>query len=181
MGKPYTMRQARHDDLDVVMALLDRRIRWLRSRGSDQWSTGSTFRTRLTNHIERGETWLLEDNKESIATITVGTVGDPDFWTPSELRDPAIYVSKMASRIERSGEGLGVLMIRWARDRAKKLGLEFVRWDAWRTNPELQEYYRSIGARHVRTVDVADRWSGALFEMSAQTDASLDECLVTTT
>jgi hypothetical protein len=173
------MRLSNPGDLDVVMALLDARIHWLRTRGSDQWSTGSTFRTRLTNNIERGETWLLEDNGEAIATITLGTEGDPDFWTPDELRERAIYVSKMASKIERQGEGLGALMIRWTQDRAAKLNLDTVRWDAWRTNPQLQDYYRSIGAHYVRTVDVADRWSGALFQVPAKADDTLTEHLVT--
>jgi acetyltransferase (GNAT) family protein len=179
MTKPYVMHQALHSDLNAVMALLDARIRWLRAKGSDQWSTGSTFRTRLTNNIEQGETWLLKDDNESIATITLSTLGDPDFWSPDELRERAIYVGKMASKIERNGEGIGALMIRWTQDYAAKLGLDVVRWDAWRTNPQLQEYYRSIGAHHIRTVDVADRWSGALFEMPARADASLVAQLVT--
>src|SRR3954449_7617529 len=122
MAKPYLMRLARHADLDTVMALLDARIHWLRARGSDQWSTGSTFRTRLTNNIERGETWLLEDGGEAIATITLGMDGDPDFWTPEELRERAIYINKMASKLDRHGEGLGALMIRWVQDRAARLG-----------------------------------------------------------
>ena len=179
MAKPYVMRLAKRDDLDAVMTLLDARIGWLRSWGSDQWSTGSTFRTRLTNNIDRGETWLLEDDDDAIATITIGTDGDPDFWTPDELRERAAYVSKMASKINRGGEGIGALMIRWVQDRAANSGLDFVRWDAWRTNPRLQDYYRSIGARYVRTVDVADRWSGALFEVPARVDRALSECLTT--
>src|SRR4051812_29896729 len=113
MSKPYEIRLARLADLGTVMQLLDARIRWLRAQGSDQWSTGSTFRTRLTNHIERCETWLVEDDGEAVATITVGTEGDPDFWTPEELRERAAYISKMATRIERKGEGIGALMIRW--------------------------------------------------------------------
>jgi hypothetical protein len=72
-------------------------------------------------------------------------------------------------------------MIRWIQDRAAQTGLDFVRWDAWRTNSRLQDYYRSIGARHVRTVDVAGRWSGALFELPAKADPSLTEQLVTVT
>jgi predicted N-acetyltransferase YhbS len=179
MAKPYTIRLAERADLDAVMALLDARIHWLRARGSDQWSTGSTFKTRLTNNIERGETWLVEANDEAIATITLTTEGDPDFWTPDELRERAVYVSKMASKIERRGEGLGALMIRWTQDRAAKSGLDIVRWDAWRSNSQLQDYYRSIGARHVRTVDVADRWSGALFEVPAELDSALPRQLVT--
>ncbi|MGB3444459.1 MAG: GNAT family N-acetyltransferase [Actinophytocola sp.] len=181
MAKPYEMRLAEHGDLDTVMALLDARIHWLRARGSDQWSTGRTFRTRLTNNIERGETWLLEENGEAIATITLTTEGDPDFWTPDELRERAVYVSKMASKIERRGEGLGALMIRWTQDRAAKCGLDIVRWDAWRTNPQLQDYYLSIGARHVRTADVADRWSGALFEVPAKGESALIEQVTTVT
>lgn len=179
MTKPYEIRLARAEDLGAVMALLDARIRWLRDLGSDQWSTGSTFRTRLTNHIERHETWLLEDGGEPIATITVVTDGDPDFWTPEELRERAIYVSKMASKIDRKGAGLGALMIRWVQDHAARMGLDLVRWDAWRTNSRLQDYYRSIGARHVRTVDVADRWSGALFELPTNADPELPEQLTT--
>jgi acetyltransferase (GNAT) family protein len=181
VAKPYEMRLARHVDLDTVMALLGARIQWLRARGSDQWSTGSTFRNRLTNNIERGETWLLEDDNEAIATITLTTEGDPDFWTPDELRERAIYVSKMASKIGRRGEGLGALMIRWTQDRAAKSGLDVVRWDAWRSNPQLQDYYKSIGAKHVRTVDVADRWSGALFEVPAKDESTLVGQLTTAT
>jgi GNAT superfamily N-acetyltransferase len=178
MSQPYVMRLATAFDLDSVMDLLDSRIQWLRQRGSDQWSTGSTFRTRLMNHIRCEETWLMWDESDPIATITVSTTGDPDFWNPDELNDKAAYVSKMASKLERSGEGLGALMINWVQDWAARSGLDFVRWDAWRTNPQLQDYYRSLGARHVRTVDVADRWSGALFELPAQRDAGLSDLVI---
>jgi GNAT superfamily N-acetyltransferase len=181
MARPYEIRLARAEDLDTVMKLLDARIRWLRDAGSDQWSTGNTFRTRLTDHISRGETWLIEDDGEPIATITIRTDGDPDFWTPDELREQAAYVSKMATRIDRKGGGIGALMIRWAQDHAARTGLDLVRWDAWRTNRRLQDYYRSIGAQHLRTVEVAGRWSGALFELPAKADPDLAEQLVTVT
>lgn len=84
---------------------------------------------------------LVEPGRNAIATITVGITGDPDFWNPNELRERAVYVSKMASKIERAGEGIGALMIRWTQDYASTIGQDFVRWDAWRTNPQLQNYY----------------------------------------
>lgn len=94
-----------------MISLLDERIQWLRDRGSDQWSTGRTFRTRLRNSINRKETWLLLDGGAAIGTVSINTDGDPDFWTPEELAEPAIYVGKMATRTARSGEGLGALMM----------------------------------------------------------------------
>lgn len=166
-------------DIDIVMLILDERIHWLRELGSDQWSTGSTFRTRLTNNIARGETWLMFDGSDPIATMTMGVDGDQDFWSPEELSERAVYINKMASRIARKGEGIGALMIQWAQDRAARAGLSVVRWDAWRTNPQLQAYYRSIGARSIRTVDVADRWSGALFDLPARLSPELVADVIT--
>jgi hypothetical protein len=119
----------------------------------------------MANSIAEGDTWTLEDETTPIATITISRSGDPDFWTPAELAAPVLYVAKMASRINRSGERLGELMLRWVQDRAARLGLQHVRWDVWRTNHDLQNYYKSLGAEFIRTVDVADRWSGALFEL----------------
>jgi Acetyltransferase (GNAT) family len=179
VSKPYVMRLASLTDLDTVMELLGNRIQWLRQRGSDQWSTGSTFRTRLTNNIACHETWLLWDMPVAVATITVSTVGDPDFWSPEELAEPAAYIGKMATSIDRAGEGIGQLMVHWVQDWAATKGLSTVRWDAWRTNSQLQDYYRSIGACYVRTVDVADRWSGALFELPAEAQPDLQEEVTT--
>lgn len=174
MSKPYVMRPADTADLDAVMGLLDSRIRWLRARGSDQWSTGNTFRARLTDHMARQETWILFDDDSAIATITLTSYGDPDFWTCEELQDKALYVSKMATEIQREREGLGTLMLRWAQNKAAHDGVDVIRWDAWRTNSQLHDYYISVGARHVRTVAVPDRWSGALFEMSVSPDPALE-------
>jgi GNAT superfamily N-acetyltransferase len=167
MAKPYVIRRAVDDDLETVMWLLDQRISWLHARGSDQWNTGRSFRNRMVNNIVRGETWLVIDDERGIGTFSISADGDPDFWRPDELAESALYLGKMASDVARSGEGLGRLMVGWTRDWAARSGYALVRWDVWRTNPSLQDYYRSLGARHIRTVDVADRWSGALFEMDA--------------
>lgn len=132
----------------------------------------------MINNINRRETWLLFDHSEAIGTASISTDGDPDFWSPAELAEPALYLGKMASSLNRSGEGIGALMVLWARDWAARHGFSFLRWDVWRTNPELQDYYRRLGATHVRTVEVADRWSGALFQASATVQPDLAERVV---
>lgn len=167
MSKPYVMARAQSNDLADVMSLLNQRIEWLRDIGSDQWNTGRTFENRMINAIHRRETWVLREEDEAIATLSLSPVGDPDFWTPEELKEHALYLGKMATSLDRRGEKLGQLMLSWAQDWAAKEGANFVRWDVWRTNRNLQKYYLSIGARYVRTENVADRWSGALFEVKA--------------
>lgn len=179
MTKPYVMHRAGPADLDEVMALLNERIRWLHERGSEQWNTGRDFKASIADSVDRRNTWLLRDGDAFIGTLTVSSVGDPDFWTPEELKDPALYVGKMASPVRRRGEGLGRLMLLWAQDWAARSGFELLRWDVWRTNKQLQEYYRSIGGQYLRTVHPAHRWSGALFQIPAGRIADLSDDVVT--
>lgn len=161
------------------MTLLDERTRWLHERGSEQWNTGRNFETDIVDAIDRRNAWLLCDDGSSIATVTLTPLGDPDFWTPDELREPALYLGKMASTVRRRGAGLGFLLLSWAQDWAARSGFDVLRWDVWRTNERLQDYYRSLGGRYIRTVPAAHRWSGALFEIPARRIADLSECVIT--
>lgn len=70
-------------------------------------------------------------------------------------------------------------MLLWAQDWAARSGFDLLRWDVWRTNARLQDYYRSIGGRYIRTVHPAHRWSGALFQIPAGRIANLSDDVVT--
>lgn len=179
MSKPYVMHRADATHLPEVMALLDERMRWLRARGSEQWNTGRDFEARIVDAIGRRDTWLLRDDGASIATLTLHSEGDPDFWTPDELSEPALYLGKMASAVHRNGEGLGSLMLSWAQDWAAHSGFNPLRWDVWRANKQLQDYYRSVGAQYIRTVEAGHRWSGALFQIPARRIANLASRVIT--
>jgi GNAT superfamily N-acetyltransferase len=133
----------------------------------------------MVNNIARRETWLLFDDGTAIGTLSISVEGDTDFWSPTELAESALYLGKMASSLDRSGEGIGALMIAWTRDWAARHGFDIVRWDVWRTNDALQHYYRSVGATYVRTVEVADRWSGTLFETAAVVQSALPDVVAT--
>jgi GNAT superfamily N-acetyltransferase len=178
MSKPYVMHWADSADLPEVMALLDERRRWLAGRGNDQWNIGRAFEARMANSIDRRETLLLRDDGASIATFTMTPEGDPDFWSPEELMESALYLGKMASTVHRRGEGLGSLMLSWSQDWAARSGFDSLRWDVWRTNSQLQDYYRSIGGQYIRTVHAAHRWSGALFQIPAKRVPHLTDCVV---
>jgi len=85
----------------------------------------------------------------------------------------------MASAVGRSGEGLGSLMLSWAQDWAARSGFDSLRWDVWRTNKQLQDYYQSIGGRYIRTVHADHRWSGALFQIPARRITDLADHVTT--
>lgn len=169
----YRMRRAASADLPVVMSLLDERTVWLRTRQTNQWSTRE-FAPVMEEAIDRGETWLLWEGDQAVATLTLTTIADFDFWSREERLTPAFYLSKLATRLDRKGRGLGELLIDWASMYAVNRGVLWLRWDVWRTNRHLQGYYRSLGADLVRIAEVPGRHSGALFQHCIAPKPDLD-------
>lgn len=163
-----TLRPAENDqEFETAMGLLMQRIQWLRDRGSDQWATWEKWRSKLGPALDAGDIWILWDGDEAIGTITVEIQGDPDFWTPEELAEPAVYVSKLAVRLDRAGKELGALLLAWSGDYAARRGCRYVRLDAWKTNEKLHDYYLARGWTHLRTSTRPNRRSGALFQRPA--------------
>ncbi len=161
----YTIWTATQAELDTVMRLLHDRVRWLREKGSDQWSTYQRWRPEMEASIRRHETWLLRDDRtyEPVGTITLSSKGDPEFWSEQERAIPALYLAKLATSPERSGQGLGRLLLDVSLYLAVAHSYKEARMDVWRTATKLHEYYRQQGWEHVRTVELPHRHSGALF------------------
>jgi GNAT superfamily N-acetyltransferase len=167
-----TIRRAVPGDLRTVLAILHSAADWLHSRGIEQWPDGSPSLGPIAigGQIERGEFWIVSEDRDPVAVIALSRDGDADFWSPAELEEAAVYVSKAAVLRRMAGRGLGALLLRWACDRIWDMGDDIARLDVWKTNTGLQEYYRRQGWRYLRTVDAPGRNSGALFDHPALRD-----------
>lgn len=161
--------RATRADLDDVLSLLNEAAAWLTSKGIDQWWYG--FKAdRIGPMVDRGEVWIARENRRAVGTITISEQADPDFWTPEESAQQAVYLSKLAIARDKAGTGLGSLLLRWAVDYAATKGYDWARLDAWRTNEALHDYYQQQGWDHLRTVVKENRRSGALFQLPAVAD-----------
>ena len=167
-----TIRQADPADLPVVLGILHAAADALHERGFDQWPDGAPTLGpgKIGTQIEFGEFWIASDGAGPVAVIAISPQGDKDFWTGIELAEPAVYLSKAAVLPSQAGRGIGALMFRWATDYAYRLGVDWVRLDAWRTNTDLHAYYRQRGWGQVRAMDVPGRKSGMLFARRALPD-----------
>lgn len=164
-GAP-TIRQATVTDLRTVTDLWEHAASWLNERGIDQWQYPPR-EDRIKANIEAGECWIVEADGAPVATITLDEHADPDFWSPAEAAEPALYVHRMVVRRDVAGLDLGSAMLDWAGQQALSQAKELLRLDAWRSNEALQQYYADRGFTHVRTVEAEDRSSGALFQRPA--------------
>ncbi|MEV6891007.1 GNAT family N-acetyltransferase [Kribbella sp. NPDC051137] len=159
------------DDLGVILALRTEASEWLAQRGVDQWAVAwpnpEEQNRRILASIEAGETWMVRDeNEATMATLALDTFSDPRLWTPEEQADPAMYMHRLIVR--RKHAGLGTEIMDWACHRAHRLGLHWLRIDVWTDNTDLHNYYLHNGFKHVRTLDLTDYPSGALFQRPAE-------------
>jgi ribosomal protein S18 acetylase RimI-like enzyme len=168
-----TIRRAVPGDLRTVLSILHSVQGWLHREGYDQWPDGSPSLgpARIGAQIGRGEFWIVSQSRDPVAVIALSQEGDPDFWSPVELTDSAVYISKAAVLRKAAGRSLGSLVLRWAVDRAWDMGAEAARLDVWKTNEKLQAYYRRQGWRYLRTEETQGRNSGALFCRPAERDS----------
>ncbi|CAM5467543.1 putative N-acetyltransferase YesJ [Streptomyces pilosus] len=157
------IRPGRLDELHTVEALLRGASSWLASRGIDQWQY-PPHRDRITVALEQGVCFLAFEDREPIATIQVDGFADPEFWTPDDDPDTALYVHRMAVSRKAAGGGVGARLLDWAADLAAAQGKRWLRLDAWKDNEGLHRYYEDAGFTLLRVVDLPHRRSGALFQ-----------------
>ncbi|RCG32492.1 GNAT family N-acetyltransferase [Sphaerisporangium album] len=172
-----TLRTATLDDLPGVLALLAETAGWLNGRGIRQWPAGGFPAARIEPLITAGTLYVLdgEDGEDGTggpaATMALDDHADPEFWRRSDHPETGLYVHKLAVRRAFSGRGLGETLLDWAALRVAASGRRWLRLDCSKDNPDLQGYYSKLGFRHVRTVDLPHRASGALFQRAADPTA----------
>ncbi|GIH77732.1 GNAT family N-acetyltransferase [Planobispora longispora] len=164
------LRRATRDDLPGVLGLLAKTAAWLNGRGVRQWPAGGFPAERIIPLIEEGTLYVIDGEDDGdgegrpAATVALDGNADPEFWTPQDSPDAALYVHKLAVARSHSGRGLGEALLDWAGLRVLAEGRRWLRLDCSKDNPGLQDYYRRQRFTHLRTVDLPHRASGALFQ-----------------
>ncbi|MEU2041220.1 GNAT family N-acetyltransferase [Nocardia niwae] len=167
------LRQATIGDLGTICRLRVQRTAWLTARGSDQWTVAGRglpieiFARAVGRSLDAGETWIAEVAGEPAGTITVNDRADVGLWSRWEL-EGAVIVHFMIVDLRFAGQRVGHHMLAHAGLLARVHRRAWVRLDAWTTNTDLHDYYRSAGFRLVRIAGpLALGPSRALFERRA--------------
>jgi GNAT superfamily N-acetyltransferase len=147
------VKPARPEDANTVAELLDEATSWVHELGYEQWPLPFP-RDELATAIDRGEVYLVEDDGDTVATVTL-LWEDPMYW--GERPADAVYVHKLAVRRDRSGRGIGAAIVAWANAEALEAGRDFLRLDCLRDNPGIRDYYEHLGFEHRGDLIQGDR------------------------
>jgi ribosomal protein S18 acetylase RimI-like enzyme len=171
MNPILQVRQALPSDMAAIIDMIDEAADWLRGRNTDQWAQPYPNRkardARVRRGLQAGKTWLVEDVKGAVATVTSRQEANPKLWRELEQADRAVYLSRLIVRRRSAGQEIGAKLIDWAAHRAvKQWGAQWIRIDVWTTNDALQQYYRKLGFEFCRFCPDAAYPSAALFQKS---------------
>jgi ribosomal protein S18 acetylase RimI-like enzyme len=165
---PYTIRQATLADLDALIGLRRYAETWLHAAGIEQWTDHARGAHVIRAGLNDGVTHAVTDPAGAIVASLTLNGADPDFWTPEDDPDSALYLYKFMIGPEGRGTGLGDALLDWAGDQAQQRGKQWLRLDCWRTNTGLQAYYAQRGFELLRVVELSWRSSGALMQRPAE-------------
>jgi ribosomal protein S18 acetylase RimI-like enzyme len=186
MTDTYQIRPADLSDMLAILGLIGEAAQWLQeTKGTDQWArpwpNQDARDDRVAQGIEHHLTWMVEDDGGLAGTITCREHGSETLWTPEELLEPAVYVSRLIINRGHAHQGLGAARIDWAGQHGiERWGARWIRVDVWTTNDGLHRYYKGQGFTHLRTLEFEDPWiypSGVLFQKpTAEIDLTSARC-----
>jgi len=129
----------------------------------------------VEDEIRQNRQWkLILDNK--IACVWAITFSDEQIWEERNA-DNAVYIHRIATNPEFRGNNFVGAIVEWAKEYAKKRGIDFVRLDTVGDNRKLIELYTNAGFNFLGLFNLKDtsglpahyhKLPACLFEMRAE-------------
>jgi GNAT superfamily N-acetyltransferase len=139
------VQQARIEEVGELQALFAAAIAWQRQRGVPTFTTfPASF---FAQEIDKGAIFLAWRGGQLVGTVSLYEADD-FIWDNDAA--PALYIHRLASLRTMEGRGVGGALIAWSRQRAVRLGKQWLRVDCWADNDELCRFYEGQGFTRVR-------------------------------
>ena len=154
--------EAKPEDVEIVLYILNEAADWLQSKGIDQWESRYFTRSLILDGIGKGEVYLARLDNQIVGTITVQW-SDPLWWGDTPM--DAAYFHRLAVKREFAAKGLGHALVEWAENKAKAAGKIFLRLNCQFENPRIRKYYEDMGFTYQGDASLPDgSFRAALYE-----------------
>ncbi|KAF9109687.1 hypothetical protein BGX27_007338 [Mortierella sp. AM989] len=158
----FSFRQARPEELDIFIDILERAAQWMEANNFNQWIPGSFVapktRAHIANSISLGNAYFIisptrsatvsasnptQDNIIGTFTLNYTDPFDEMLWKDivQDWTD-AVYLHRLVVEREYKGLGLGPKALMFAEMEGLKHGKHYLRLDCMADNKLLKAYYR---------------------------------------
>ena len=142
-GMTVEIRAARSAEAHYVSEILTEAAEWLHEQGMPLWAREQFPVELVTPDCEAGLFYLAWSNSTALGTMRL-VDSDPDFWPEAGARE-AIYLHRLAVRRAAAGGRVSSALLEHAAQRARELGLPYLRLDAESSRSRLRGVYERFG------------------------------------
>jgi ribosomal protein S18 acetylase RimI-like enzyme len=165
-----TIRPARSEELEEVLALVKTAIQHLENQGIHQWDDIYPDRHTLLADLENGHTHLMVMHDHIVGMIAINEDQSPEYST-ADWKYPgrALVVHRLTIDPFHERQGLASQLMRFAEGLAAAGRYDTIRLDAFIKNPGAVALYEHLGYRKAGTVPFR---KGAFYCYEKQVDRS---------
>lgn len=145
----YQFRQARPQDVDDIIAIIQDRIDWMDRQGLYQWNKTHYMqrypREYFLGRIQAGQFYLACTPDGSPVGVMALLTEDPR-WDGEQPKN-CYYVHHLASKV--AAKGAGRQMLAFCEQLSRQEGRQVVRLDCQQGNEKLNAFYEAMGYRYI--------------------------------
>lgn len=139
------IRQATVRDTEEVAGVLCEAAEWLQQRNMPMWRADELSADRIASDVAAGEFFVAECKDKIVGTVKF-QLSDQLFWPDSPVEEAA-YIHRLAVRRDFAGGRVSGELLRWAGERARTHGRQFLRLDCEASRAALRAVYERLGFR----------------------------------
>lgn len=155
------IRKTEEKDIPAVLAVYDDARNYFYQNGIPQWQKGTPNEETLRADMQRGYSYVLEDDGEVIGTACIVEEADSDYLQISEgdwLNDePYVVIHRIAVRSSCKGKGLAGKLLAFAAERMRAEGWRNIRIDTHEKNRSMRGFLAKNGFVQCGNV-IVGRW-----------------------
>lgn len=145
------IRAAESSDIDAIMACITDAQALLRSCGVDQWQDGYPTAKIILNDIARGESFVLTEGDNIVATAVISFAGEPTYTTIEgewKNSNPYAVIHRLAVHSTARGKGYAKAFFDYAELLCSKRSISDIRVDTHADNRIMQGLLEGLGYRY---------------------------------
>ena len=154
-------RKTKTEDIPGIMRIIRQAQEYMKNQGIDQWQNGYPNETAFQEDIEKGYSFVVEDEGKIIGTIAVIFDGEPTYdkiyegaWKTTA--EPYAAIHRVAVDAELKGRGIAGMMIKEVEKMCYERKVYSIKNDTHRDNLSMQKMQKKNGFEYCGIIYLKD-------------------------
>ena len=162
-------RKTKLEEVSDIMKMIDQAKAYMKEQGIDQWQNGYPNAEAFELDIEKGYSYVMEDDGKVIGTMAVIFDGEPTYdkiyegaWKTGD--EPYAAIHRVAVDAECKGQGIAGAMIDEVVKMCREKGVRSIKNDTHRDNKSMQRMQAKNGFEYCGVIYLEDGAERIAFE-----------------